>query len=70
MRDKLAAVIRAEVADINGKQHFGLTSDEISMLADILAERLTLGRDPYRSGRRIYDRLRERLMSVLPRMLR
>lgn len=65
MRDKLATVIRTEITEINAKQYLGLMPDEVRMLADILAERLTVGRDPYRSGRRIYDRLRERLLAML-----
>lgn len=69
MRAHLETLIRAELSEINQKYSMFIDGDEQRLIAEILAERLTIGRDPHRSGRRIYDRLRERLMSLWDRYM-
>lgn len=64
MKDKLAIVIE-EVLDACHKRGYSLNSDmERMYVAGQLVDRLLEGREQYRSGRRLSDRLKDKLISV------
>lgn len=60
LKERLAAIILKELTAIANDQ---LHLQDLKAVADKVANQLTTGRAFLRSGRRVYDRLRERLLS-------